>query len=34
MKISGSEMKQVNGFTYLGGMVEKNGKIQNEITKE
>jgi hypothetical protein len=33
MKISGSKIKQVDRFTYLGSMVEKNGKIQNEINE-
>jgi hypothetical protein len=31
MEISGSEINQVNRFTYLGRVVEKNGGIQNEI---
>jgi adenylate cyclase class IV len=31
MKISGSKIKQVDRFTYLRSMVEKNGKIHNEI---
>jgi hypothetical protein len=33
MKTSGSEIKQIDIFAYLGSMVEKNGKIQNEINK-
>jgi hypothetical protein len=33
MKISKSEIKQFNRFTYLGSMVEKNGEIQNEINE-
>jgi Asp-tRNA(Asn)/Glu-tRNA(Gln) amidotransferase C subunit len=33
MKISGSEIKQVNRFTYLESMEEENGKIQNEINE-
>jgi hypothetical protein len=33
MKISGNEMKQFDRFICLGSVVEKNGKIQNEINK-
>jgi hypothetical protein len=33
VKISGSETKQVGKFTYLGSVVEKNGKIPNEINE-
>jgi hypothetical protein len=33
MKISGSKIKEVNRFTYLGSVVEKNGEIQSEINK-
>jgi hypothetical protein len=31
METSGSKIKQVNRFTYLKSLVEKNGEIQNEI---
>jgi hypothetical protein len=34
MKIRQSEVNQVNRFTYLGSMVEKNCKIQNETYKQ
>jgi endonuclease III len=33
MKISGSEIKQVDRFTYTGGVAEKNSEIQNEVNK-
>lgn len=33
-KINGKEIKEVHTFVYLENMVEKNGKIQNEINKE
>jgi hypothetical protein len=33
MKISGSEIKQVDRFTSLGSMEEKNSEIQNEINE-
>jgi uncharacterized protein (UPF0248 family) len=33
MKIRGSDIKQVDRFTYLGRMVEKNSNIENEINK-
>jgi hypothetical protein len=33
MKISGSEIKQVDKCTYLGSVMEKNGMIQNEINE-
>jgi hypothetical protein len=34
MKICGSEIKQVDTFTYPGSMVENNDDIQNEKMKE
>jgi hypothetical protein len=33
MKVSGSKIKQVSTFTYLGSMVEKNSEEQNEINE-
>jgi hypothetical protein len=32
-KISRSKIKQVNRFTYLGSVVEKNSAMQNEINE-
>jgi hypothetical protein len=33
MKISASEIKQVDVFTYLGSEIEKNGEIQNDTNE-
>jgi hypothetical protein len=33
IKTSGSELKQVDRFTYLGSVVEKSGMIRNEINE-
>jgi hypothetical protein len=33
MKASGSKIKHVERFTYLGSIVEENGEILNEINK-
>jgi hypothetical protein len=33
VKINGEEVKEVDKFVYLGSVVEKNGKIQNEISE-
>jgi hypothetical protein len=34
VKISGCKIKQVDRFIYLGSVVEKNNKIQNEINNK
>jgi hypothetical protein len=31
VKINAKEIKEIDKFVYLGSVVEKNGKIQNEI---
>ena len=33
IKIGGKELKQVRSFTYLGGAVTENGRVEAEITK-
>jgi hypothetical protein len=34
MEINERQMKQVDRFTYLGSVVEKNGEIQKEINEK
>jgi hypothetical protein len=33
VKINGKDIKEADKFLYLGRVVEKNGEIQNEISK-